>query len=274
MTSSRSCTSAPRRCNYAHSRGVIHRDIKPSNIMLTTDSDVRIIDFGIALVADSEISQHRGHRGQPQLHVARAGAVARDHQPLRPVLARRGDVRAADRLSAVPRRQPLQAPAPDRVRDARRRFTRCARTFPRTSRTSVAKALQKDPDEALPERPRFRRRAHARAPEAARRTTSASTARNSSILLRASSSSTTSRTARSGKCCAPAPGRTTTRARRSSRKARWTTASTSSSPAASRWMRHGKAVGQLDSGDCFGETSYVRGAKRLATIKARRRSHA
>jgi serine/threonine protein kinase len=28
--------------HYAHSRGVIHRDIKPSNIMLTTDSDVRI----------------------------------------------------------------------------------------------------------------------------------------------------------------------------------------------------------------------------------------
>src|SRR5882762_6232015 len=33
--------------HYAHSRGVIHRDIKPSNIMLTQDSDVRIIDFGI-----------------------------------------------------------------------------------------------------------------------------------------------------------------------------------------------------------------------------------
>ena len=33
-------------------------------------------------------------------------------------------------------------------------------------------------------------------------------------------------------------------------------------------MRNTKAVGQLDAGDCFGETSYVRGAKRLATIKA------
>jgi CRP-like cAMP-binding protein len=33
-------------------------------------------------------------------------------------------------------------------------------------------------------------------------------------------------------------------------------------------MRNGRAVGQLDAGDCFGETSYVRGAKRLATIKA------
>jgi CRP-like cAMP-binding protein len=32
--------------------------------------------------------------------------------------------------------------------------------------------------------------------------------------------------------------------------------------------RHGKVVGRLESGNCFGETSYVRGAKRTATIKA------
>jgi len=51
--------------HYAHSRGVIHRDIKPSNIMLTTDSDVRIIDFGIALVAGSEISRIDGIAGSP-----------------------------------------------------------------------------------------------------------------------------------------------------------------------------------------------------------------
>src|SRR6202789_1173304 len=51
--------------HYAHTRGVIHRDIKPSNIMLTTDSDVRIIDFGIALVAGSEISRIEGIAGSP-----------------------------------------------------------------------------------------------------------------------------------------------------------------------------------------------------------------
>jgi serine/threonine protein kinase len=33
-------------------------------------------------------------------------------------------------------------------------------------------------------------------------------------------------------------------------------------------QRLGRALGYLDNGDCFGETSYVRGAKRTATINA------
>jgi CRP-like cAMP-binding protein len=32
--------------------------------------------------------------------------------------------------------------------------------------------------------------------------------------------------------------------------------------------RHGEEMGCLEQGDCFGETSYVRDAKRTATIKA------
>ncbi len=54
-----------RALHYSHGRGVIHRDVKPSNIMLTVDNDVRIIDFGIALCADSDISRIDGIAGSP-----------------------------------------------------------------------------------------------------------------------------------------------------------------------------------------------------------------
>jgi serine/threonine protein kinase len=54
-----------RALHYAHSRGVVHRDIKPSNILLTQDGDVRIVDFGIALVSDSDISRLEGVAGSP-----------------------------------------------------------------------------------------------------------------------------------------------------------------------------------------------------------------
>jgi len=51
--------------HYAHSRGVIHRDIKPSNILYTQEGDVRIIDFGIALIDGADISRIEGIAGSP-----------------------------------------------------------------------------------------------------------------------------------------------------------------------------------------------------------------
>jgi len=51
---------------YVHSRGVIHRDIKPSNIMVEDDSNIRLMDLGIARMNDGNKFSQFGFIGTPQ----------------------------------------------------------------------------------------------------------------------------------------------------------------------------------------------------------------
>ena len=51
------CTQVAEALGYAHSRGIIHRDIKPSNIILTPDNRIKLTDFGIARIEDTDAAQ-------------------------------------------------------------------------------------------------------------------------------------------------------------------------------------------------------------------------
>jgi eukaryotic-like serine/threonine-protein kinase len=48
---------------YAHEHGVFHRDIKPENIMIRESGDIKIIDFGVALLEGARRVTWRGLSG-------------------------------------------------------------------------------------------------------------------------------------------------------------------------------------------------------------------
>jgi serine/threonine protein kinase len=252
--------------HYAHSRGVIHRDIKPSNIMLTQANDVRIIDFGIALVADSEISRIEGIAGSPSymspeqvqsLEITNRsdlyslGAVMYELLTgFRPF--RGGNLSKLLHQIVYATPQPIHTLRPE---------------IPELLEDTVAKALQKDPAK------RYRNGLEmaadlTRVHQALREGASKIDRQEQFSILRTLkffhdfSQSEILEVLRASTWQDYEAGEEIVKEGEMDDRFY---VIVSGSVAV---MRNGNPVGELDAGDCFGETSYVRGAKRLATIKA------
>lgn len=50
---------------YMHTEGVVHRDIKPENILVTGEDEVKVVDFGVAHVPGSQLTQAGEAVGSP-----------------------------------------------------------------------------------------------------------------------------------------------------------------------------------------------------------------
>jgi serine/threonine protein kinase len=252
--------------HYAHSRGVIHRDIKPSNLMLTQDGDVRIIDFGIALVADSDISRIEGIAGSPSYmspeqvqsieltprsDLYSLGAVMYELLTgVRPFRAGNLAKLLHQIVYATP--PPIHSLRPD---------------IPEELENVVATALQKDPDKRYRNGADFaaaltrvHQKLRAQAPQMEQGEQFALLRRLKFFhdfshgeiweVLRASTWHDYS------------PGEEIVKEGEMDDRFYILVSGTCSVE------RNGKAVGLLSTGECFGETSYVQGAKRTATIRA------
>ncbi len=63
--------------HYAHGKGVVHRDVKPANIIITAEKQVKITDFGIARLNQSNLTVEGQMLGTPN-YMAPEQVLARD----------------------------------------------------------------------------------------------------------------------------------------------------------------------------------------------------
>lgn len=70
----------------AHERGIIHCDLKPANIMINTQEQAKVADFGLALLAESQQHDSEGLAGTPQ-YMAPEYIETRQHQTVSDVFS-------------------------------------------------------------------------------------------------------------------------------------------------------------------------------------------
>ncbi len=59
------CATVCEALAVAHDNGIVHRDVKPANILMPTNAPIKVVDFGIARVSDSNLTQEGAMIGTP-----------------------------------------------------------------------------------------------------------------------------------------------------------------------------------------------------------------
>jgi serine/threonine-protein kinase len=46
--------------HYSHKKRIVHRDVKPQNIMISVEGDIKVVDFGLAVIRDRHVKVETG----------------------------------------------------------------------------------------------------------------------------------------------------------------------------------------------------------------------